>query len=52
MKKRFAAEWEPVVGVMVGWPLNIPIALYKELSKDLRRIVLLGDDEDAKDGAA
>lgn len=32
---RVAAEWEPAVGVLIGWPLKLPKALVVEMAKDL-----------------
>lgn len=33
MKKRLAAEWEPVKGVMIAWPLFIPHQLVVDFTK-------------------
>ncbi|HKI19752.1 MAG TPA: agmatine deiminase family protein [Isosphaeraceae bacterium] len=32
---RVAAEWEPVTGVLLGWPLKLPRALVIEMAKDV-----------------
>jgi agmatine/peptidylarginine deiminase len=32
---RVAAEWEPVTGVLVGWPLKLPRALVIDMAKDI-----------------
>jgi agmatine/peptidylarginine deiminase len=32
---RVAAEWEPVIGVIIGWPLKLPRALVVEMAKDV-----------------
>jgi agmatine/peptidylarginine deiminase len=32
---RVAAEWEPVTGVLIGWPLKLPRALVIEMAKDV-----------------
>jgi len=32
---RVAAEWEPVTGVLIGWPLKLPRALVTEMAKDV-----------------
>lgn len=31
---RVAAEWEPAIGVLIGWPLMVPQELVKEIAKD------------------
>jgi agmatine/peptidylarginine deiminase len=40
---RVAAEWEPVVGVLIGWPLQLPKALVIEMAKDVDLYVTVGD---------
>lgn len=32
---RVAAEWEPVIGVLIGWPLQLPDSLVVELSREV-----------------
>src|SRR5262249_2746227 len=32
---RVAAEWEPVMGVLIGWPLKVPDALVVALSQEV-----------------
>ncbi|MGO9464205.1 MAG: agmatine deiminase family protein [Isosphaeraceae bacterium] len=32
---RVAAEWEPVSGMLIGWPLKLPRALVVEMAKDV-----------------
>ncbi len=32
---RVAAEWEPVTGVLIGWPLKLPKALVVEMAKEV-----------------
>jgi agmatine/peptidylarginine deiminase len=38
-----AAEWEPVVGVLIGWPLKLPRALVCEMAKDVDLFVTVCD---------
>ena len=40
---RVAAEWEPVTGVLIGWPLRLPKALLTELAKDVDLFVTVKD---------
>lgn len=47
MKKRLAAEWEPVKGVMVSWPLLLPHQLIVEFSKDLTTYIIMNEEEDS-----
>ncbi len=41
---RMAAEWEPVMGTMITWPLCIPYKLAIELAKDDHLYVLVEND--------
>jgi agmatine/peptidylarginine deiminase len=43
---RIAAEWEPVIGAIVAWPLAVPEALVVEIASD-DTLYLLVDDEAA-----
>jgi agmatine/peptidylarginine deiminase len=40
---RVAAEWEPAVGVLIGWPLKLPKSLVVELAKDVDLYVTVAD---------
>jgi agmatine/peptidylarginine deiminase len=40
---RVAAEWEPAVGVLIGWPLKLPRGLVTELAKDVALYVTVAD---------
>ncbi|HLG41054.1 MAG TPA: agmatine deiminase family protein [Chitinophagaceae bacterium] len=44
---RVAAEWEPVTGTMIVWPLCIPYKLVIELAKD-NHLFTLVENEDSK----
>jgi agmatine/peptidylarginine deiminase len=44
---RAAAEWEPALGVLVGWPLLVPESLVVEIAKD-DTLFLMVEDEEAK----
>ena len=46
---RMAAEWEPVLGVMVVWPLALPRKLVVELAKDNRLFTLVPDKKNMQD---
>lgn len=42
---RMAAEWEPVIGSIVSWPLIIPKPLVIELAKgDMQLYVMVSDE--------
>jgi agmatine/peptidylarginine deiminase len=43
---RVAAEWEPVVGVIIGWPLKLPKALVIEMAKEVDLFVTVADCRD------
>jgi agmatine deiminase len=47
---RIAAEWEPVLGALIAWPLVVPKALVVEIASD-DTLYLLVDDEAARDEA-
>jgi agmatine/peptidylarginine deiminase len=38
---RVAAEWDPVTGVLIGWPLRLPKALVAEMAKDVDLFVMV-----------
>jgi hypothetical protein len=42
-KTRAAAEWEPAVGVLIGWPLKLPKSLVVELAGDVELYVTVAD---------
>jgi agmatine deiminase len=42
---RVAAEWEPAVGVLIGWPLKLPKSLVIEMAKDVDLYVTVADKE-------
>jgi agmatine deiminase len=46
---RTAAEWEPVIGTMIVWPLSIPYKLVVELSKDNHLYTLVANDSTKKE---
>jgi agmatine deiminase len=46
-KVRVAAEWEPALGALVGWPLMVPESLLVEIARD-DTLFLLVDDEESK----
>lgn len=48
---RVAAEWEPVVGVLIGWPLKLPRALVVELARDVDLHVTVRDERDQRRAA-
>lgn len=48
---RLAAEWEPVLGSLIQWPLAVPKELVIEVAKD-DRLYLMVNDEAAKEEAA
>ena len=50
MKKRIAAEWEPVKGVLVAWPPLLPKRLFKAFNEDTTMYVMVMDDA-ARQGA-
>ena len=47
---RVAAEWEPVLGALVAWPLAVPASLVAEIALD-DTLFLLVDDEAARSEA-
>jgi agmatine/peptidylarginine deiminase len=46
-KVRVAAEWEPALGALVGWPLMVPESLLVEIARD-DTLFLLVEDEESK----
>jgi agmatine deiminase len=40
---RVAAEWEPVIGVLIGWPLQLPPSLVIALGHDVDLYVTVGN---------
>lgn len=52
MKKRLAAEWEPAVGVLVGYPIALPKALIQKLAKDTTLHLMCADDEAIEEAKA
>jgi agmatine/peptidylarginine deiminase len=40
---RTAAEWEPAVGVLIGWPLKLPKPLVVEMTKDVHLYVTVAN---------
>lgn len=40
-RPRVAAEWEPAIGVLIGWPLALPYKLVIQLARDTRLYVLI-----------
>ncbi|MFC1851980.1 agmatine deiminase family protein [candidate division CSSED10-310 bacterium] len=42
---RNSAEWEPSVGVIIRWPLGIPISLIAEMSEDLIVTTIVGTQQ-------
>jgi agmatine deiminase len=49
---RVAAEWEPVTGVLIGWPLQLPPALVCALSQQVDLYVTVCDCRAAEQAAA
>lgn len=49
MKKRIAAEWEPVLGVFVAWPTNIPHKMLQALAEDTNIYFLIPNDAEEAD---
>jgi agmatine/peptidylarginine deiminase len=45
---RVAAEWEPVVGVLIGWPLRLPKSLIIEMAKEVDVHVTVCDCRNAQ----
>jgi agmatine/peptidylarginine deiminase len=45
---RVAAEWEPVVGVLIGWPLRLPKHLIIEMAKGVDVYVTVCDSRHAQ----
>jgi agmatine/peptidylarginine deiminase len=48
---RVAAEWEPVMGVLIGWPLKLPDALVIALSHEVDLYVTVSHCRDAERAA-
>lgn len=44
---RVAAEWEPALGALVGWPLALPEKLIVDIAKKDLLFVVLGSEEEA-----
>ena len=42
---RMAAEWEPVIGAIISWPLIIPKPLVIELAKEKMLLYVMVSDE-------
>ena len=42
---RLAAEWEPALGALIAWPLDIPHRLVIELAADSRLFTMVPDEE-------
>lgn len=36
---RVAAEWEPVIGVLIGWPFELPKSLVTALAKEVGAVM-------------
>jgi agmatine/peptidylarginine deiminase len=47
---RFVAEWEPTLGVMISYPLNVPHTLVVALAKD-HHLYITADSEESKEKA-
>ncbi len=44
-ERRLAAEWEPAVGVLIGWPLHLPEDLVIALAEEVPlHVVVAGED--------
>ncbi|MDH3648543.1 MAG: agmatine deiminase family protein [Saprospiraceae bacterium] len=43
---RMAAEWEPALGAIIAWPLDIPHQLVIELAKDAQLYTMVPDEEE------
>ena len=52
MKKRLAAEWEPAVGVLVGWPASLPLALIRKLCRDTTVHFMCADEAAVEEARA
>jgi agmatine/peptidylarginine deiminase len=46
---RVAAEWEPAMGTIVVWPLDIPHKLVIELAKDARLYTMVPDEKEKQE---
>jgi agmatine/peptidylarginine deiminase len=46
---RVAAEWEPAIGAVVGWPLVLPEQLLVDIAKKDLLFVILGSDEEEEE---
>lgn len=47
MKKRLAAEWEPIKGVMIAWPAFLPHAYIVDLTQNYHVYLCVpGQDEE------
>lgn len=44
--RRIAAEWEPVIGVMVAWPQHLPYTILEDFSKEEQLYILVESEED------
>lgn len=51
MKRRIAAEWEPVKGVLAAWPLLLPHQLIVEFSMDIATYILIDPEADQEQAA-
>lgn len=49
MKKRMVAEWEPALGVMIGWPAALPKRLVVEFTHDTTLYLLCADNDGIAD---
>jgi agmatine/peptidylarginine deiminase len=49
---RVAAEWEPVIGVLIGWPIMLPPALVVALAQEVDLYVTVCDGCSAQQAAA
>lgn len=49
MKRRIAAEWEPVVGVIVTWPLHLPYTILEDFSREEQMYVMVESEQDEEE---
>ncbi|MCK5645240.1 MAG: agmatine deiminase family protein [Anaerolineales bacterium] len=49
---RTVAEWEPALGALIGWPLNLPKTLVVEIAKDDILFVMVADEDSQADAEA